>query len=145
LASVLGAVVLQVGCGGDDASTSSTHAVADAAVATTEGVGSTVAPAPESTAPAGTTASASVYCERAALLDGERPEAYVGSAQHRADVDGLLAVAPEPVASALRTFAAFLASGAIDPSHPDSNLAENWPVDVQAAIGEIVEFNDATC
>lgn len=144
VAGVLGVVVLHAGCGGDDAATSPAQTVTTDPIASTAAVASMTSAASEPTSTV-TAASVRVYCERAALLDGERPEAYVGSVQHRADVDGLLAVAPEPVASALRTFAAFLASGAIDSADPDSNLTENWPADVQAAIGAIVAFNDATC
>ncbi len=87
----------------------------------------------------------SAYCERVAALEGERPEAYVGSAEHRADADSLIGVAPEAVMEPLQTLAAFLSSGAIVPDDPESNVVENWPPEVQTAIGEIAAFNDATC
>ena len=87
----------------------------------------------------------STYCELVAALEGERPEAYVGSAEHQADTEGLIEVAPEAVMEPLQTFAAFLSSGAIVPDDPESNVVENWPPEVQTAIGEIAAFNDSTC
>ena len=91
------------------------------------------------------TVDVSAYCERIASLEGERPEAYVGSTEHRADTERLIEVAPEAVMAPLQTFAAFLASGAIVPGDPESDVVENWPLEVQAAIGEIAAFNSASC
>jgi hypothetical protein len=85
------------------------------------------------------------YCDRVAVLEGERPESYVGSSEHQADIDGLAVVAPESVRRALVTYSEFLSSGAVDPAKPDSNLTENWPTEVQTAIEQIVEFNADTC
>lgn len=85
------------------------------------------------------------YCGVADDLAGERPESYVGSSEHQADVRALAAVAPEQIRDAVDTYRGFLASGAVDPADPDSNLTENWPTDVRAAIEQIVEFNATTC
>lgn len=85
------------------------------------------------------------YCEAAAALAGERPEAYVGSQQHRADVYRSVALAPPELTSPLITFVGFLSSGAVDPADPDSNLTENWPDEVQTAIDTITAFNTASC
>lgn len=119
----LGTLVSLCGCSSDD-----TSSPAETVVAATSG-----------------TADLSAYCEQVAALDGERPEDYVGSAEHRADVENLIAVAPEAALDPLKVFSAFLSSGAIVPDDPESNVVENWPAAVRAALGEIAAFNDATC
>ena len=111
------------GCSADDASPTT-----DATVAATSG-----------------TADLSAYCDQVAALNGERPEAYVGSAEHRADVEKLIVVAPEAALGPLKVFSAFLATGVIVPGDPESNVVENWPSAVQAALGEIAAYNDAAC
>lgn len=92
-----------------------------------------------------TTMSPGAYCDEVVALAGERPETYVGSEEHRGDTQRLLDVAPEAVFEPLRTFSSFVASGAIDPGDPNSNLVENWPLAVQEAIGEILAYNDTAC
>lgn len=91
------------------------------------------------------TVDTNAYCDRIATLEGEHPEAYVGSAEHIADIQSLLGVAPADVMDPLTRFSAFLASGAVDPANPDSNLIDNWPPDVQIALEEIGAFNDFNC
>ena len=93
----------------------------------------------------GSTPDPTAYCDQVALLDGERQEAYVGSAEHRSDVRSLIDVAPDAVIEALRTFFDFLASDAISPDNPESNVVANWPPEVQQAIGEIDAYNEASC
>ncbi len=85
------------------------------------------------------------YCAQAQAMEGERPEAYAGSAEQLADVTVLRALAPAQVAAQLDVFIDYLESGAIDASDPDSNLIESFPADVQAALNEIYSFNEANC
>lgn len=87
----------------------------------------------------------SAFCARAASLAGERPEAYVGSAEHVRDVEGLAAVAPAEIRAELEVFRGFLAGGGVDPANPDSNLTENWPAQVQAAMSKVKEYIAAHC
>lgn len=54
-------------------------------------------------------------------------------------------MAPESIRRAVATYSEFLASGAVDPADPDSNLTENWPTEVRTAIEQILEFNATTC
>ena len=117
-------------CGGDDASSTDEAAGAVTSTIPPETVADT-SPA------ASTPADASAYCERIASLEGDRPEAYVGSAEQEADIESLIEVAPDVVMAPLQTFAGFLASGAIVADDPDSKLVENWPPEVQTAIAEI--------
>jgi len=93
----------------------------------------------------GVGSDSTAYCDQVALLDGDRPEAYVGSAEHRADVASLIDVAPESLRGPLNTFSEFLGSGAITADEPDSNVIDNWPPAVQQAIREITAYNSTTC
>ncbi len=86
-----------------------------------------------------------LYCKQVALLDRERPEEYVGSAEHQADVANLTQVAPDSAREPLTTFAEFLGSGAITAANPDSNLTDTWPSAVQEAVREITAYNSASC
>jgi hypothetical protein len=64
----------------------------------------------------------------------EPPESYVGSPEHVADINGLLAVAPDAARADVVIFRDYLSSGAIDSEgEPESNSIENWPADVQSA------------
>lgn len=86
------------------------------------------------------------FCGQFASLSGERPEPYVGSAEHVADVDRLIAVAPEPIVGDLTVYRDFLSSGAVDSENdPDSNLVENWPSEVQAAISVVQSLGSEEC
>jgi hypothetical protein len=87
----------------------------------------------------------STFCARAASLAGERPEAYVGSAEHVRDVEGLLAVAPAEIRPELEVLRDFLANGGVDPASPDSNLTVNWPAQVKAAVSKVTEYIAAHC
>jgi hypothetical protein len=80
-------------------------------------------------------ASVEAFCVEYASLEDEQAESYVGSPQHLATIDGLLAVAPTSVTADLVIFRDYLSSGAIDSeADPESNVTENWPDDVQTAI-----------
>ena len=91
-------------------------------------------------------ASVEAFCVEYALLQGEQPESYVGSPEHLADMEGLLAVAPDPVTADLLVFRDYLSSGAIySEADPESNQTKNWPDDVQTAIVNTQTFAADTC
>lgn len=80
----------------------------------------------------------------ARALEGERPEAYVGSAEHLRDLDRLLVLAPEPIRAPLHTLRDFLSSGAVA-SDEETNLAEAWPPAVQDAVVAIRRYISTHC
>lgn len=91
-------------------------------------------------------ASVEAFCIEYASLQGERPESYVGSPEHVAAIEGLLAVAPGSVTADIATFRDYLSSGAIDSdADPESNLPENWPDEVQTAIASTQAFAAENC
>jgi hypothetical protein len=86
------------------------------------------------------------FCAEYASLQERQPASYVGSSEHLADIDGLLAVAPVSATSDLATFRDYLSSGVIDSdANPDSNLTENWPSEVQSAIASTQAFAAENC
>jgi len=60
------------------------------------------------------TASIDDFCEQFGLLQGERPESYVGSQEQIADIERLQTVAPVAVSTDIATFSDYLSSGAIE-------------------------------
>lgn len=84
------------------------------------------------------------FCAQAKLLTAEH-ETYVGSAQHRADVTSLVSVAPTELPAAADIYRQFIASGRASTDDPSSNLAEDWPPEVQAAIADIQAYIVANC
>ena len=91
-------------------------------------------------------ASVEAFCAEYVSLQGERPESYVGSPEHVADADGLLAVAPGSIAADVATLRDYLSSGAIDSeADPESNLIGNWPDEVQTAVASTETFVAENC
>ncbi|MCU1399245.1 MAG: hypothetical protein JWN62_2354 [Acidimicrobiales bacterium] len=138
------------GCSSQNASRSSTGSqpivttttvAADASVASATSAVTTVA----ETSTSDPSSVHTAYCEHVANLSGEHTEAYVGSAEQRADVLALIDVAPEDLIAPLTTFSQFLGSGAITAEDPNSNLVENWPPAVQDAITVIMTYDAASC
>ncbi len=116
--------------------------VATTVVETTQTVPPTNAASTTDSGPA----SMEAFCAEYASLQDRQSESYVGSSEHLADIDGLLAVAPDSVTSDLATFRDYLSSGAIDSdANPDSNLTENWPSEVQSAIASTQAFAAENC
>lgn len=85
------------------------------------------------------------FCAWAQSLAGERPEAYVGSADHLRDVEQLLLLAPGDIRGAVETYRDFLAAGGVDPADPDTNLTEAWHDAVQAAVAAIQDYIVTHC
>jgi hypothetical protein len=84
------------------------------------------------------------YCEVYLDLPIDTPEAYVGSAEHVAELDRLIAAAPPSLTPALQTLRVHVASGAIT-SDPDTKLTENWPSEVRAAIEQVQDSSESGC
>jgi hypothetical protein len=141
-------VTALAGCDDDEptaataATAGSTTVTTDAQPDTTAQLDDTTAPIDDSTAPVD---DAAAFCAVAAELEGERPEAHVGSAEHVADAEALAAVAPAAVADQAIAYRDFLAGGGVDPEDPDSRLTANWPADIQTAVQELTDFVAATC
>lgn len=141
LALLASAGLVLGGCGGDDA-----DADADQEATTTAtDAPSTAADAPSTAAEEPATDDVAAFCAEMERLDGETTEAYVGSDQHVADIEGLAAVAPDDVRPAVERYRDFLASGAVTADDPSSNETDGWPEDVQADIAEIRDARDARC
>ena len=87
----------------------------------------------------------SQFCEVARSIEGELPEAYVGSAEHINDIMGLATLAPEAITGQAAAYRDFLYGGGVDPDDPESNVLLNWPTDVQAAVNELIEFISVNC
>lgn len=85
------------------------------------------------------------FCERAGRLTGNRPESYVGSEEHVDDVRDLARLAPPDIRPQAKTYLDHLTSGAVDPSEPDSNLTERWPVRVRKAVDDLQEYLGENC
>jgi hypothetical protein len=109
---------------------------------TTDGRG----PGPVTTTiPEPTTDVVARFCAVANDLSGERPESYVGSPAHVRDVTRLTERAPITIRSSAEKYRKFLASGAVDPADPDSNLQSNWPGFVRAAVQDLARYIAAAC
>jgi len=88
------------------------------------------------------TADVTKFCSE---VSGERPESYVGSPQHLADIAHALSIAPPEIRPQLQAYQSFLTSGGIDPNSPDSKLTSNWPPAVQTAVTEIQSYVTSNC
>lgn len=101
---------------------------------------------PASSTAVSTVADNGVFCALALdLVATAMPESYIGSADHLADIESMQQVAPAELAPEFAAYATFIASGAVDPADPESNVTENWPPGVQQAISEITTFISANC
>lgn len=110
-------------------------------------VPATTAPtAPSTTTTSGPTeVETEAFCSYTADFDEEQPESYVGSAEHVADIQGMVDVAPEEIRAQAETYLAFLVGGGIDPDDPDTRLTETFPPEVRSAIEDITGYIETTC
>lgn len=84
------------------------------------------------------------FCADAPDQSVEVPESYVGSEDHVEDLRKLRADAPAEIRDDLDlTIEHF--DDAVDPSDPDSQLTENFPKGVNAAIRRIRTYIDESC
>jgi len=65
--------------------------------------------------------SSAEFCRQAPRPGDERPASYVGSDEHVADLDALVAVAPAPVHDDLTRFRNYVDAD-VEPARPDSRL-----------------------
>jgi hypothetical protein len=100
------------------------------------------APATTTTTPG--SPSAADFCAVYASVPADAPESYVGSAQHLADIERLVAVAPNEIAGQLESFRIFVASGGIT-DDPASKDTANFPPLIRADVETILVYVDANC
>ena len=107
--------------------------------------GATAAAGSSSTTTGATpTAGDSQFCHLVAEADGEVEESYLGSAQHRAQLDRLVAAAPDDVRPDVARFRDHVREF-VDPSVPGSADMARYPDDVRAAIGRIADYREQRC
>jgi hypothetical protein len=127
---VLGLAVVLVGEGCSDGSDDSSGGTSTSTTSTTVAVA--------------TEEEIEAFCGEMERLDVATSEAYVGSEEHLADVESLLAVAPDEIRPAVERFRDFVGSGQIT-DEPDSKDLESWPAEVQDAVAAIRDFQDVSC
>ncbi len=74
----------------------------------------------------------------------ELPESYVGSAEHVEDLRQLRSQAPTELRDDLDLITTHF-DNTVDPSDPDSQLTDNFPEDVNAAIARVTAYIDENC
>lgn len=97
-----------------------------------------------STTSAPPAADRGAFCELLVDTAGEVDESYLGSAEHRAQLDGLVAAAPDEVRPDVDRFRDHVREF-VDPAVPGSADMERYPGDVQAAVGRIAEYRAQRC
>lgn len=131
-AALLGAALIVAACSADDPDGDGTPA-SDAAPASTT----------TSTATS-TSAGESRFCALLAETTGEVEESYLGSPQHRAQIEQLAAAAPDEVRPDVERFSDHVHEF-VDPAIPGSADVERYPADVKAAVGRITAFQQQRC
>ncbi len=95
--------------------------------------------------PGETAAPADVdFCVFFAELSGEQPESYVGSQQHLDDIGFLVTVAPADLQGDLQQFQDFLRAN-VSPDRPESQMGDDWPVEIRAVVERIQTAVDDRC
>lgn len=84
------------------------------------------------------------FCADAPEPSVELPESYVGSAEHVEDLRQLRSQAPTELRDDLHLITTHF-DNTVDPSDPDSQLTENFPEDVNAAIARVTAYIDENC
>lgn len=124
---VLAALIITVGACGDDGDDAAVPAT-DPAVTTTDATEDAIDPS-----------EVAAFCAEAPNPTEEVPEGYVGSAEHVEDMRALRAVAPLDLGEDLDVIIGHF-EGAVDPADPDSQIAENYPAEVNEAIDRVASF-----
>ena len=123
--ALLGLAVLAAACGnaddGDGAAAASTSATSQAA-----------------------TTGQDRFCELLAGADGEVEESYLGSADHLARLDGMVAAAPDDVRPDVELFRDHVRSS-VSPSAPGSADIDRYPEPVVAAVDRIQQHRADRC
>ncbi|MFP5375515.1 MAG: hypothetical protein ACLGIO_01870, partial [Acidimicrobiia bacterium] len=124
-AAVVGMALLAAGCGDGQAGG--------------EQAGPTAAPTSTTTA-----AGSGRFCAVLAATDGEVEESYLGSPEHLAELDRMVAAAPDDVRPDVEAFRDHVVE-LVDPAVPGSADMARYPEPVRAAIGRIQAYRDAHC
>ena len=127
-AALFGAALLVAACGDGAGDGEATAAAGSSSTTTT----------------AAQTAGASRFCQLLAEGDGEVEESYLGSAEHRAQLDRLVADAPEEMRPDVERFRDHVREF-VDPAVPGSADMARYPDDVRAAIGRIADYREQRC
>ena len=84
------------------------------------------------------------YCEVLDSVMGERPESYVGSDEHLADLSRLRDAAPPEVVRDVAAYRAFVADR-VSPGDPLTQDVQSWPQAVRDALQRIDAANARLC
>lgn len=84
------------------------------------------------------------FCEQAQKNSGQVDASYVGSEEHVAAFNDMIATAPDDVADELTTIRNHLRDE-VSAEDPDSRDIENYPAEVQAAVEFSDEFIASEC
>jgi hypothetical protein len=90
------------------------------------------------------TTDRAAFCADAPDPSVELPESYVGSAEHVEDLRQLRSQAPTELRDDLDLITTHF-DNTVDPSDPNSQLTENFPEDVSAAIARVTAYIDENC
>ncbi|MBW3575846.1 MAG: hypothetical protein KY450_13565 [Actinobacteria bacterium] len=90
------------------------------------------------------TADRAAFCADAPGPSVELRESYVGSAGHVEDLRQLRSQAPTELRDDLDLITRHF-DNAVDPSDPNSQLTENFPEEVNAAIARVTAYIDENC
>ncbi|HEV2767363.1 MAG TPA: hypothetical protein VGV63_06635 [Acidimicrobiales bacterium] len=90
------------------------------------------------------TTDRAAFCTDAPDPSVELAERYVGSAEHVEDLRRLRSQAPTELGDDLDLITTHF-DNTVDPSDPDSQLTENFPEDVNAAIARVTAYIDENC
>lgn len=126
-AALVGVAVLAAACGSAD-----------------DGDGGGAAAASTSTTSQGAAAGQDRFCVLLAEADGEVEESYLGSADHLARLDGLVAAAPDDVRPDVERFRDHVRTS-VSPSIPGSADIDRYPEPVVAAIDRIKQHRADRC
>ncbi|HVM03367.1 MAG TPA: hypothetical protein VM263_11915 [Acidimicrobiales bacterium] len=91
-----------------------------------------------------TTAAGGRFCAVLAATDGEVEESYLGSPEHLAELDRMVAAAPVDVRPDVEAFRDHVVE-LVDPAVPGSADMARYPEPVRTAIGRIQAYRDAHC
>lgn len=125
--ALLGVALLVAACGSDERNGEATAAAKSS-----------------STTAAAASGAGSRFCGLLAETDGEVEESYLGSAEHRAELDRLASAAPDEVRADVERFRNHVKEF-VNPAVPGSADIERYPSDVRAAIGRIADYREQRC
>lgn len=90
-------------------------------------------------------AEAKAFCDEMDRVGGGQPQGYAGSAEHIADIEALVEVAPDDVRDELERYRDALTAQQAHGVDPATADAAPDPDAVQADIDAVQEYADTTC